>query len=153
MAQDYTKGAHRRQKKQYDQHTSGPVHPVGRRVWMHRPKASVGESAKLHRQWQIPYEVVYVRLPTVYVIQDLQSTSSDVLTAHYNQLKPAVPNNCCDPCDSLVSPRCIVIVEQTVENPPEGGPVSTLTNESTEDSAPAEGMQCNETETVSKVLK
>ncbi|KAA3674184.1 uncharacterized protein DEA37_0001986 [Paragonimus westermani] len=80
MAQGHMKDAQRRQKEQYDQHISGPVYSVGCRVWLHRPKAGVGEPAKLHRQWQGPYEVVFVRSPTVYVIRDPQSASSDVLT-------------------------------------------------------------------------
>ncbi|KAA3672809.1 uncharacterized protein DEA37_0002456 [Paragonimus westermani] len=82
MAQGHMKDAQRRQKKQYDQHASGPVYPVGCRIWLHRSKAGVGEPAKLHRQWQGPFEVVFVRSSTVYVIRDPQSASSDVLTVH-----------------------------------------------------------------------
>ncbi|KAA3681427.1 uncharacterized protein DEA37_0009906 [Paragonimus westermani] len=65
LAQGHMKDAQRRRKKQYDQHISGPVYPVGCRVRLHCPKAGVSEPAKLHRQWQGPYEVVSVRSPTV----------------------------------------------------------------------------------------
>ncbi|KAF6779566.1 hypothetical protein AHF37_00896 [Paragonimus kellicotti] len=99
MAQGHMKDAQRRQKEQYDQHVNGPVYPVGCRVWLHRPKAGVGEPAELHHQWQGPYEVIFVRSPTVYVIPDTQSASSDVLTVHYNQLKPASPTSFCEPCE------------------------------------------------------
>ncbi|KAA3669778.1 uncharacterized protein DEA37_0010383 [Paragonimus westermani] len=126
MAQGHIKDSQRRQQEQYDQHISGPVYPVGCRVWLHRPKAGVGEPAKLHRQWQRPYEVVFVRSSRVYVIRDPQSASSDALTVHYNQLKLASPTSHCEPYDIIVPPGCIPTVEQTVEIPPEGGLASAM---------------------------
>ncbi|KAF8571944.1 hypothetical protein P879_01353 [Paragonimus westermani] len=93
------KNAQRSQKEQYDQH-SGSVYPVGCRVWLYCQKAGFSEPAKLHRQWRGPCGVIFVRSPTVYVTRDPQSASSDVLTAHYNQLNPAPSTSHCVTYDS-----------------------------------------------------
>ncbi|KAF6776421.1 hypothetical protein AHF37_03447 [Paragonimus kellicotti] len=123
------KDAQRRQKEQYDQHVSDPVYPVGCRVWLHRPETGVREPAKPHRRWHGQCEGV---------IRDPQSTSSDVLTMHYNQLKPASSTSYCEPCDINMSPGCIPIDKRTVEISSEGGSASALTKEGTEDSVRAE---------------
>ncbi|KAF8567977.1 hypothetical protein P879_04334 [Paragonimus westermani] len=104
MAQGHMKDAQRRQKGQYDQHISGPVYSAGHRVGLHRPNAGVSESARLHHQWQGPYEVVFVRWPPVDVIRDPQSASSEVMTVHYKQLKPASPTSHCELHDIIVPP-------------------------------------------------
>ncbi|KAA3670895.1 uncharacterized protein DEA37_0006524 [Paragonimus westermani] len=147
LGQGHMKDAQRRQ------HISGSVYPVDSRVWLHRPKAGNGEPANLHRQWQGRCEAVPVHSPTVYVIRQPLPDSSNVLTVHYDQLKPASLTTRCEPYDIIVLPGCIPTVQQSAEIPPEEELAGAHTNEITEDSAPAESGQCGGTETVWDVLK
>ncbi|VDP45647.1 unnamed protein product [Echinostoma caproni] len=81
--------AHLQQKQQYDRSVLGSSYAKGDKIWLHRPKPPVGACAKFHRPWQGPYEIVFIRSPMVYVIRGISSSTADVLTAHYNQLKTA----------------------------------------------------------------
>ncbi|KAF7240688.1 hypothetical protein EG68_10672 [Paragonimus skrjabini miyazakii] len=117
MDQGHMKDAERHQTERYDQHISGPVYPIVCQELLHRPNAGVGEPAKLHRQWQGPYEVVFVHSTTVYVLRDIQSIASDVLTLQYNNLKPA--SSSCELYDLIMPPGCNPMVEQIVKTPPQ----------------------------------
>ncbi|CAH8658130.1 unnamed protein product [Dicrocoelium dendriticum] len=142
------RNAQNRQKQCYDQRCLGPEYHVGDHVWLHRPKPPAGASSKFHRQWQGPYEIVFIRSPTVYVIRSVNEPRSDVLTVHYNQLKPATSSSNSAPSDGIVPPGCLPMVEGTVEIPPEGGMATAADTEALRAVPNAGGGQCNETETV-----
>ena len=82
------------QKTVYDRKVSGPVYKVGDYVLLHRPKPPPGVPPKTHLPWQGPYLIVFQRSPTVFAIRDPAHPQRDVLTVHYNQLKPyALPSS------------------------------------------------------------
>ena len=87
-ARDSITAAQYHQKAVYDRGVCGPVYKVGDYVLLHRPKPPPGIPAKLHPSWQGPYLIVFQRSPTVFAIRDPAQPHSDVLTVHYNQLKP-----------------------------------------------------------------
>ncbi|BHF60987.1 hypothetical protein SprV_0100395700 [Sparganum proliferum] len=65
---------------------------------MFRPRPPLGAAAKYHRPWQDPYIIVYQPFPDTFVLRDPQRPFADVLTVHYNQIKPAP--DCGPPPDS-----------------------------------------------------
>ncbi|CAH8445461.1 unnamed protein product [Dicrocoelium dendriticum] len=119
--QEHMNRAQHSQKEYYDRQSRGPEYRKGDRVWLHRPRPPAGAPGKFHREWQGPYEIVFVRSPTVYVLRNVTDPSADVLTVHYNQLKPMTPSSSSTPVDRIVPPGCLPIVEHTVEVPAEGG--------------------------------
>ena len=120
-AAEHHSSAQQKQKYYYDRRANGPSYEVGDQVMLHRPKPGPGMCAKFHQPWQGPYTVVMIRSPTVFVIRNMRSPKSDVLTVHYNQLKPAPDLNKPMPCPSVLPPGCVPIPETTVEVPVEGG--------------------------------
>ncbi|KAA3671761.1 uncharacterized protein DEA37_0013350 [Paragonimus westermani] len=80
-----------------------------------------GAAHKFHRPWLGPFVIVHVRSPTVYVIRDTTNPTEDVLTVHYNQLKPVQTPEEAQMWLLPVPPGSVPIAEQTVEIPAEGG--------------------------------
>ncbi|BHF81948.1 NPC intracellular cholesterol transporter 1 [Sparganum proliferum] len=81
-----------------------------------QPRPPLGAAAKFHRPWQDPYIIVYQPFPDTFVLRDPQRPFADVLTVHYNQIKPAP--DCGPPPDSplfLVPSGSLPPVAQTVE--------------------------------------
>ncbi|XP_018651543.1 LOW QUALITY PROTEIN: KRAB-A domain-containing protein [Schistosoma mansoni] len=76
------------QKDWYDRRVHGPVYKVGDRVWLRRPMTSSGSCSKFHQPWQGPFKIVLIRSPTTFVLRNLQRPQDDVITVHYNQIKP-----------------------------------------------------------------
>ncbi|CAH8583579.1 unnamed protein product [Schistosoma haematobium] len=122
--------ASKHQKDVYDRKTNGPVYKPGDRVWLHRPLAPPGTCSKLHHPWQGPYEVVFMRSPTTFVLRNLQRPQDDVITVHYNQLKPDKTTVHLD--TPFVKPPTAV---SHYEVPPEGGVAYPCPAPGTEDSA------------------
>ncbi|CAH8563410.1 unnamed protein product [Dicrocoelium dendriticum] len=63
--QEHMSRAKHSQKGYYDRQSRIPEYRNGDRVWLHRPRLPAGAPRKFHREWQGPYEVVFVRSPTV----------------------------------------------------------------------------------------
>nr|CAX83699.1 Gag-Pol polyprotein [Schistosoma japonicum] len=76
------------QKDMNDRHVQGPVYTNGDRVWIRRPMTSIRSCSKLHQPWQSPFKIVLIRSPTTFVLRSLQRPQDDVITVHYNQMKP-----------------------------------------------------------------
>ncbi|CAH8599440.1 unnamed protein product [Schistosoma rodhaini] len=122
--------ASKHQKNVYDRHANGPVYKPGDRVWLHRPMAPPGTCGKFHQPWKGPYEIVFIRSPTTFVLRNLQRPQDDVLTAHYNQLKPDKTTVHLD--TPFVNPPTAT---SHYEVPPEGGIAYPCPQPGTEDSA------------------
>ncbi|BHF81676.1 hypothetical protein SprV_0802480900 [Sparganum proliferum] len=90
--------AQQHQKTCYDRHRAGPEYHVGDSVLLFRPRPPLGAAAKFHRPSQGPYIIVYQPFPDTFVLRDPQRPFADVLTVHYNQIKPAP--DCGPPPDS-----------------------------------------------------
>ncbi|KAL7057821.1 hypothetical protein AAHC03_016455 [Spirometra sp. Aus1] len=104
------------QKTCYDRHRAGPEYHVGDSVLLFRPRPPLGAAAKFHRPWQGPYIIVYQPFHDTFVLRDPQRPFADVLTVHYNQIKPAP--DCGPPPDhplSHVPSGSLPPVAQTVE--------------------------------------
>ncbi|BHF62235.1 hypothetical protein SprV_0200521600 [Sparganum proliferum] len=93
--------AQQHQKTCYDRHRAGPEYHVGDSVLLFRPRPPLGAAAKFHRPWQGPYIIVCQPFPDTFVLRDPQRPFADVLTVHYNQIKPAP--DCGPPPDSPLS--------------------------------------------------
>ncbi|KAA3680603.1 uncharacterized protein DEA37_0008125 [Paragonimus westermani] len=119
-AQHQSKSQHH-QKSCYDRTANGPVYRIGDHVWLYKPKPPLGAAHKFHRPWLGPFLIVHVRSPTVYVIRDTTNPTADVLTVHYNQLKPAQTPEETQMRPLPVPPGSVPIAEQTVEIPAESG--------------------------------
>ena len=134
-AAEHNQASQGRQKNYYDRQANGPTYSVGDLVMLHRPKPQPGTSAKFHHPWRGPYSIAMVRSPTVFVIRDLRSPNADVLTVHYNQLKPFQHNRgpFCGP--TILPPGCIPVPERTVEVSAEGGQAYEHVDGGSEDSA------------------
>ncbi|CAH8631621.1 unnamed protein product [Schistosoma rodhaini] len=122
--------ASKHQKNVYDRHANGPVYKPGDRVWLHRPMAPPGTCGKFHQPWKGPYEIVSIRSPTTFVLHNLQRPQDDVITAHYNQLKPDKTTVHLD--TPFVNPPTAT---SHYEVPPEGGIAYPCPQPCTEDSA------------------
>ncbi|CAI2734794.1 unnamed protein product [Schistosoma spindalis] len=77
-----------RQKEVYDRQMQGPVYKVGDRVWLRHPMTSIRSYSKFHQLWHGPFEIVLIRSPTTVVLRNPQRPQDDVITVHYNQIKP-----------------------------------------------------------------
>ncbi|KAA3674446.1 uncharacterized protein DEA37_0003726 [Paragonimus westermani] len=119
-AQHQSKSQHH-QKGCYDRTANGPVYRTGDHVWLYRPKQPLGTAHKFHRPWLGPSVIVHVRSLNAYVIRDTTNPTADVLTVHYNQLKPSQTPEKSQMRPLLAPPDSITIAEQTVEIPAEGG--------------------------------
>ncbi|KAA3670597.1 uncharacterized protein DEA37_0014069, partial [Paragonimus westermani] len=100
---------------------NGPVDRIGDHVWFHRPKPPLGAAHKFHCPWLGSFVIVQVRSLTVYVIRDTTNPTADVLTVHYNQLKPAQSPEEDQMRPLPVPPGSVPIAEQTVEISAQGG--------------------------------
>ncbi|KAA3670162.1 uncharacterized protein DEA37_0006433 [Paragonimus westermani] len=118
-AQHQSKSQHH-QKSCYDRTVNGPVHRVGDHVWVYRPKPPLGAAHKFNRPWLGPVVIVHVRSLTVYVISDTANPTADVLTVHYNQLKPTQTLEEAQMWPLPVPSGSVPIAEQIVEMPVEG---------------------------------
>ncbi|VDO68276.1 unnamed protein product [Schistosoma mattheei] len=76
------------QKDIYDRQAQGPRYTFGDRAWLRRPMTSPGSCSKFHQPWQGPFEIVLIRSPTTFVLRNIQRPKDDVITVHYNQIKP-----------------------------------------------------------------
>ncbi|KAH9591289.1 hypothetical protein MS3_00003628 [Schistosoma haematobium] len=121
--------ASKHQNDVYDRKANGPVYKPGDRVWLHRPLAPPGTCSKFHQPWKGPYEDVFARSPTTFVLRNLQWPQDDVITAHYNQLKPDRTTMHSD--TPFVNPLTAV---SHYEVPPEGGVAYPCPALGTEDS-------------------
>ncbi|KAA3670609.1 uncharacterized protein DEA37_0007655, partial [Paragonimus westermani] len=68
------------QKSCYDRTANGPVYRIWDRVWLYRPRPTLGAAQTFHRLWLGPLVTVHVRSPTVHVIRDTTNLTADVLT-------------------------------------------------------------------------
>ncbi|KAA3670960.1 uncharacterized protein DEA37_0009507, partial [Paragonimus westermani] len=64
-----------------------------------------------------PLIIVHVRSPTTYVIRDTKNPTADILTVHYNQLKPAQKPEEFQMRPLPAPPGTVPIAEQTIELP------------------------------------
>ncbi|CAH8628181.1 unnamed protein product [Schistosoma guineensis] len=118
------------QKDIYDRQAQGPRYTVGDRVWLRRPMTSLGGCSKFHQPWQGPFEIVLIRSPTTFVLRNIQRPKDDVITVHYNQIKP---DRTTFPFDAqLADPPPAT---RFYEVPPEGGTAYPCPRSGTEDSA------------------
>ncbi|KAK4471025.1 hypothetical protein MN116_000008, partial [Schistosoma mekongi] len=122
--------ASRHQKDVYDRQAQGPVYTVGDRVWLRRPMTSLGSCSKFHQIWQGPFEIVLIRSPTTFVLRNLQRPQDDVITVHYNQLKPDRMTRAADAEFADPPPAT-----SFCEIPSEGGTAYPCPRTGTEDSA------------------
>ncbi|VDP80626.1 unnamed protein product [Echinostoma caproni] len=114
------------QKSAYDRGAQGPKYTRGTLVLLYRPRSVPGTSQRFHQPWQGPYIVIHQRSPNVYVLRDPQRPQADVLTVHYNRLKPYRTAKSTE----VISPPSIVVDQPPVmymEVPAEGGVATQLT--------------------------
>nr|CAH8829254.1 unnamed protein product [Trichobilharzia regenti] len=119
------------QKSNYDRFAHGPTYSPGDYVWLHRPSVPAGSCPKFYAPWKGPYEIVQHRPPTTYVLRNLRRPQENLISAHYNQLKPHCPPAVKEPSTSSQPPPATTYFEV----PTDGGSAYPIPPPGTEDSA------------------
>jgi hypothetical protein len=77
-------------KQQHDKFAEHPRYKLGDRVLLHDPKVPVGKTAKLHRTWTGPFEILETYDNFLYKLKNCQTGKIIKSRIHSNRLKPVV---------------------------------------------------------------
>ena len=106
LVREHLDVGHRRAKTNYDLKANADTLKVGQFVWLYRhPQA--GDSPKLFRYWDGPWQVSVVHSPLVYTIKRLgvhSARRTTVMTVHRNRLKRIFGPVNLPPVDAPVNP-------------------------------------------------